>query len=282
MRIILLALFASVQLSYSDDFFKTIELRYKAYIKKVVQNQMVEAARAGDKKEFLEALLSGAHVHTSNEYGEQAHIAAAWAGSTEIIEWYQENESEFLTSKDYLGNTCLTAATNHYNNNVLRYLIGKVPIDQPGGMGFTALQWSCVIGNQEGMKILLEHGATTESVCPHAERPLTLACGTRNQALITTLLDYHARIEKSDLVLAIDHGLDEASIDLLLNTDTASEEALEEAVRQNSPSLVKKLLQYVQYPEGKKLSPSYRYHSQKDGHTNWHQIESLLRSGGDH
>lgn len=279
MRIILLALFASIHLSYSSDFLKTIELHYKAHRKKVVQNRMIEAARSGNKEEFLGALLSGAHVHSPNEYGEYAHITAAWTGNSEVIEWYQENEPEFLTKTDYLDNTCLTAATNHYRNNVLHYLIGKVPIDQRGGLGLTALQWSCRIGNKEGMELLLQNNANTETALPHTERPLTCACRTRNQALIPALLKHNARVEKSDLVLAIDHGLDEPYIDLLLNKETASVEALKAAVRQNSPLLVEKLLQYVSFLENDKLYPSPFYLVQDNGIKKWLTIKALIYSG---
>ncbi len=214
------------------------------------------------------------------------HITAAWRGDEVGLQNVYKTMGTDL-SKDQYGNHTLSAAASHHKNTILRMALKheKKRLDDPGHLHYTALHWSCLTHNNEGVGMLLEAGACTEIKGFENQTPLHVACNERNPAATHLLLKHGSDIEVEDvyyntpLIYAIRKELDLEIIASLMNKSTATSKALKEALHRNCPEVVALLLNYsAELPAGEKLYPSPFYLDSKEGLNKWIDIQNLMHA----
>ncbi len=127
------------------------------------------------------------------------HLTAAWNGDEKALKKVYKTRGTDL-KKDKYGNHTILAAASHSENNILRMALEneKDRLNDLGG-SYTPLQWSCLIHNNEGVKMLLEAEASTEIKGSEKQTALHIACNGRNVEAISLLLDHGANIEAEDM-----------------------------------------------------------------------------------
>lgn len=162
-----------------------------------------------------------------------------------------------LACEDTVGAALAEAARDRDHPRVLELLDDPgVDVNQPGCDGTPALHWLVRVQALEPATRLLEAGADADAASRHGLRPLHIAAGNGDAAMVALLLQHGARADATDgagesaLYVAARHG-DDALVRLLLEHDATvdlrdphQQTPLMVAVRSGSEATVRLLLEH--------------------------------------
>ncbi len=128
----------------------------------ILDQQLVEAARAGNAQKVKDLLQKGADANAKNHEGTTALMFAAYQGSQEMIEALIEKGAD-VNAKDNEGSTALMAASLGGDLSGVEALLEKgADINAQNERGFTSLMWASHDGHIEIVRVLLNKGADAE------------------------------------------------------------------------------------------------------------------------
>ena len=123
---------------------------------------------------------------------------------------------------DIDGNSPLSRASYFNHIPVVKLLLEETSADEKGNVdddGFTALHWASYAGNEEIVRMLLEHGCHCDIPTNAGETALHLAAHRGHLSTVQTLLDHGSNVDAlnhdqfTPLLLAVhDQHVDVASL----------------------------------------------------------------------
>lgn len=126
----------------------------------VSDQQLRDAALAGDGPAVAAAVDSGVDVNSPDENGRTALMLAAYDGHTEIVKLLLKHKAQ-VNRRDSMDRTALIYCASGKNPDSVKTLLAagaKVDL-MDNQESWTALMFAAAEGNREVVKILLRHGA---------------------------------------------------------------------------------------------------------------------------
>ncbi|MBR0168502.1 MAG: ankyrin repeat domain-containing protein, partial [Synergistaceae bacterium] len=120
-------------------------------------NDFLELCKSGDAVKVEEAIMNGANVYATGQYGKTALMWAAEKGHTETVELLINHGAD-IHAKDNDGWTALMEATFWGNTETAEWLINHgADIHANDDLGSTALMRAAFHGHTETAKMLINH-----------------------------------------------------------------------------------------------------------------------------
>ena len=120
---------------------------------------------------------AGADVNTKEEYGSSPLHSASESGSLDVVKMLVEAGAE-VRATDEDGDTCLIRAACSGHIEIVRYLVGllQVEVNHQNDEGFTALHYP--VEHTDVMQVLIDAGADIDTKNNDGRSPLQWACLT--------------------------------------------------------------------------------------------------------
>jgi len=134
----------------------------------------------------------GADVNAKNDYGESPIMAACWMDEIDIVKYLLEKQADINLKTKGAENALLYCMKSDKEKlELVRLILDKgLDVNSKNDRGFTPLMYSCIFGNYQTVKLLLERGAKINEQESYKRRTaLMLACrALRNQRETVQLL----------------------------------------------------------------------------------------------
>lgn len=170
--------------------------------------EMVVAAQLDNPTTVKKLLAAGASPNTVDPItGETVLILAAREGSNQVIETLLAHKDTQLERTAPNGNTALMMAAFKRNKRAVKAMLDKGAIvTRPG---WTALHYAAAAGDEEIVRLLLEHHAYIDAESPSQITPLMIAAREGQDGAVKVLLQ-----EGADATLKNNERLTAAQIAL--------------------------------------------------------------------
>ncbi|WP_367607431.1 ankyrin repeat domain-containing protein [Legionella sp. W05-934-2] len=163
-----------------------------------------------NNKTMFDLLLKNGADSTAQDYSSKTilHYIAEYnnpellVGNASILKNFK-----LLSAQDQQGKTALHYAAASGNSDLIKMLL----IDNPDYLNKqdkdqkTALHYAAEAGNLELVQLLITTGAKVDVTDSAGHSPMSLACKTKQKAVMTTLIDTGPRIDETTLSLLANH-----------------------------------------------------------------------------
>ena len=165
----------------------------------ILNQQLLQAAGAGDTAEVLSLIREGAGVNARGAtYGNTALIDAAARGYTATVRAVLEKGGE-VDARDNAGRTALMEAAFGGYTDTVRLLLEKgAKVNATDHEGWTPLFWAAFSRRSDTIRLLLEKGADVNAKNKHEDNALIHAAYGGDMDTVAVLLDHHADVNAKD------------------------------------------------------------------------------------
>ncbi|CAG0907119.1 unnamed protein product, partial [Cyprideis torosa] len=122
---------------------------------------LIWACEKGHVSAARDLVANGADVNAKDRRGWTPLIRASVGGHVETVEFLVREAKADLEGRDnIMGWTALAHAAMRGHTHVMEILLAAgAEVDARGSYGLTPLQWACMEGSLEGVRLLIDHGA---------------------------------------------------------------------------------------------------------------------------
>ena len=165
----------------------------------ILNQQLLQAAGAGDTAEVLSLIREGAGVNARGAtYGNTALMDAAARGYTATVRAVLEKGGE-VDARDNAGRTALMEAAFGGYTDTVRLLLEKgAKVNATDHEGWTPLFWAAFSRRSDTIRFLLEKGADVNAKNKHEDNALIHAAYGGDMDTVAVLLDHHADVNAKD------------------------------------------------------------------------------------
>src|SRR5467141_4994892 len=165
----------------------------------ILNQQLLQAAGAGDTAEVLSLIREGAGVNARGAtYGNTALMDAAARGYTATVRAVLEKGGE-VDARDNAGRTALMEAAFGGYTDTVRLLLEKgAKVNATDHEGWTPLFWAAFSRRSDTIRLLLEKGADVNAKNKHEDNALIHAAYGGDMDTVAVLLDHHADVNAKD------------------------------------------------------------------------------------
>jgi ankyrin repeat protein len=165
----------------------------------ILNQQLLQAAGAGDTAEVLSLIREGAGVNARGAtYGNTALMDAAARGYTATVRAVLEKGGE-VDARDNAGRTALMEAAFGGYTDTVRLLLEKgAKVNATDHEGWTPLFWAAFSRRSDTIRFLLEKGADVNARNKHEDNALIHAAYGGDMDTVAVLLDHHADVNAKD------------------------------------------------------------------------------------
>ena len=149
------------------------------------------AARNDDTQKVERFVERGMDVNTADSNGTTLLMYAARNGNVELLEYLLKTRPNLLI-KNRFDETAIMLATIQGHLDCVKILAKAGAEINPGGEGWTPLNYAAFAGQTDIAAYLIEQGAQVNERAPNTMTPLMLAARNGHTRLVQLLLDSHA------------------------------------------------------------------------------------------
>lgn len=150
-------------------------------------------------------IQSGAILDLWNLEGKSAVILGCERGYFEVVHCLVEHRADILAQNKKTGWTALMIATFFGRIPIVQYFLSKIGNSAAVNVqrtedGWTALMMAGFFGHLHIAKLLLDHGASLESLNFQGSTPLMLATLRNHEQIVYMFLHYGANVNAQNIV----------------------------------------------------------------------------------
>ena len=189
--IALLILSLSVLLTTTDAFAQTTE--------KATAEKIIYATRFDDIQTLKQFMQQGGDVNlVEPDRGETLLMISIRESSSKVFDLLLQHPQINIDQRAKNGDTAIMLAAYLEQKEVVQRLIDSGA--QVNQMGWTALHYAAVVGNQAILALLLEHHAYIDAETPNKTTPLMLAARRGEMELVKLLIAEGADISLKNML----------------------------------------------------------------------------------
>jgi ankyrin repeat protein len=160
----------------------------------VLAEQLLEAAKNGNKKTIEALLRQDVPVDTKDNHGDTPLMLAAERGRKYACELLLTHKAQ-ANAKNYAGFTPLMCATLNGRNDVCKLLLTHKAHVDTKNHDFTPLMWAAMNGPKDVCKLLLTHNAHAGAKNNFGNTPLMFAAWNGHEDVCKLLLTQNAHVD---------------------------------------------------------------------------------------
>jgi ankyrin repeat protein len=151
-------------------------------------DDILAAAKAGDRSGVEAALASGASVNARGDYDATPLMLAAIYGHANVAALLLDRGAN-LNARSALGQTPITIAAQNGNVDVAKLLLGRgADVNSRDAMDATPLHWAALSGQKKVASLLLARGAMVNAQDFDGKTPLHYAASAGETDMISLLI----------------------------------------------------------------------------------------------